>query len=849
MPCSCKLDFARSFLLAAMLLTLASCGGGSGGGQASTIVNDNDVPSAKSSSPWKLDQSSGLLKLHSPGHNADQSFGQAVAVGDFNNDGKPDLAVGAPLADSGTTITNAANTGGVYLYYSVHKKAGISGIADVFLNSQTDLNSQYGAAVLAQDVNNDGIDDLLVGAPYDDRLGATTGGVYFYYGSKNGLSQTPDVVLDHPLLQLNASFGSSLHRIDLDGDFRPELLVGADRDDTTGTDRGAIWIFQGQPDFSYSTAAAVRLSDNGAGSTSTANSDFCGAGIWVHDFNGDTFKDIYMGCPRDDSAGADRGAFRIFLGTGISGSWVNSTTTADLEFSNPSATKNSDYFGQTLHMQDINNDGNEDLLVGSYAADVFGTDSGGVYVYNNFNSASSDLDARFGPPYFYIAVQQQFAHGITGGDVNRDGKQDLIFGSSRGQQVPFGFFSGRVDFLYGSSTGINLAQTDKTIRYDYHLSPTVQRNASASNFGSSLCQMDFNGDGLQDVVVGAIHDDTRYIDAGAVSIYYGRANGKILGNPDVRLLPEGDLNAVPEYGSACLGMDINADGFEDLLVGAWQNDDAAANSGSVWVYLGSARGVALHTSFNFSGPGTANYGFGKSLARGDIDNDGFDDLIVGASLADVGGTDRGALYVFRSDSVTGVIDTVTYTRLQHTAGGTDNLGTSVLSFDYDGDGDQDLLAGAPEDNDNGNDEGRVYVWINGTNGSSEGVDTLLDATHDFTIDEPAGTNNVYFGSALASSTYSNHDFPDLFVGAERYDSIGRDVGAVYIYEGSASGFLPVPTAVLGLDSPALDADEQLGSAIMVTDFNTDGIEDLIIGASADDTPGTNAGSVYIKLYK
>ena len=59
-------------------------------------------------------------------------------------------------------------------------------------------------------------------------------GFTFTTDRKMDYHKPPDVVLDHPLLQLNASFGSSLHRIDLDGDFRPELLVGADRDDTTG---------------------------------------------------------------------------------------------------------------------------------------------------------------------------------------------------------------------------------------------------------------------------------------------------------------------------------------------------------------------------------------------------------------------------------------------------------------------------------------------------------------------------------------------------------------------------------------------------------------------------------------
>ena len=154
-----------------------------------------------------------------------------------------------------------------------------------------------------------------------------------------------------------------------------------------------------------------------------------------------------------------------------------------------------------------------------------------------------------------------------------------------------------------------------------------------------------------------------------------------------------------------------------------------------------------------------------------------------------------------------------------------------------------------EDNDKGNDERRVYVWINGTNETNERANTLLESIHDFTIDEPSETNNVYFDSALAKSIYTNTSFQDLLIGAERYDALGTDAGIVYVYEGSATGFLPIPATVCGLDHPAIDAAEQLGSAITVLDFNDAGVEDLIIGASADDALGTDASSVYFKLYK
>ena len=73
-------------------------------------------------------------------------------------------------------------------------------------------------------------------------------------------------------------------------------------------------------------------------------------------------------------------------------------------------------------------------------------------------------------------------------------------------------------------------------------------------------------------------------------------------------------------------------------------------------------------------------------------------------------------------------------------------------------------------------------------------------------------------------------------------------GLVYIHEGTATGYAPTPSPISGFDNPAIDAAEYLSSAIMVLDINADGIEDLNIGASADDTPGIDAGSVYFKLY-
>lgn len=108
--------------------------------------------------------------------------------------------------------------------------------------------------------------------------------------------------------------------------------------------------------------------------------------------------------------------------------------------------------------------------------------------------------------------------------------------------------------------------------------------------------------------------------------------------------------------------------------------------------------------------------------------------------------------------------------------------------------------------------------------------------------------------AVAVGDFNNDGEPDLFVGAPLSDNgttttNPANTGLVYIHEGTAMGYAPTQAPVSGLDNPAIDAAEQPGSAIMVLDINADGIEDLFIGASADDTPGIGAGSVYFKLYK
>jgi len=812
------------FILLLALFTLYSCGK-----NTSSILNS--ATPAVTSNNFLVDFSSGLGKLTSPGNVSAHYFGWTVAVGDFNGDGDKDLAVGAPLSDIGTT-----NSGAVYIYYSINDYTS-TGVADVFIQPGNNNNNEFGSGLFAADLNGDGADELIVGAPTEDRIGTNSGSVYIFNGSTSGINQSPSQIIDHPTFLANGGFGSAIHLADLDGDGYKELLVGARFHDTaTDANVGGAWILTGRSTgaFDGSTATLITLS-NALGDAT----DYCGSALFTHDYSNDGKLDIYIGCPNDDTAAADSGAIRIWNGTGVQGTWVTSSTVPDTTISNPSALA-THYFGQSIVVFDYNNDGLDDLLVGAPLSDYAATNSGGIFIFEDIKSSTNSDGIQTTPSSEVTA--SYFANGMAVSDINNDGEVDLIIGSPLAS--PLGTANGRVEIFKGESVGaINFSANDIEITYEYHISPTYRINSSGDYFGSALCKIDYNGDGLKDLIVGAYQSEEKSLNDGSVYVYYARSSGKIFNIPDVRIRTNGAYNSTKGFGKSCLALDINRDGYDDLLIGAINDDSATTNAGAVYVYYGNSNGVSPSSSGIFFGPVIANYGFGSALAAGDLNNDGFNDLVVGAYLADAGGVNSGSLYVFESNNTTGIIDLNNYTTFQHTGPvAADYLGYAAITYDVDGDGDQDLLGGAYGDDTNASANGIVYIWTNpGT------VNTLLDTTHDTTIGEPGSTVNVGFGSGLAKGKYLNSTYEDLLIGAMLDDSGGTDGGIVYIHEGEVGGYNSTPELILSLDPSTNDSYEWLGASMLIFDFNQDGVNDIIIGAPTDDESGIDAGSVYIKV--
>jgi hypothetical protein len=372
---------------------------------------------------------------------------------------------------------------------------------------------------------------------------------------------------------------------------------------------------------------------------------------------------------------------------------------------------------------------------------------------------------------------------------------------------------------------------------------------------------DFNGDGFEDLAVGADQEDIGSTQtAGAVNVIYGSGDGlTAAGN---RFFHQGNLSGSPaeesdQFGSALAAGDFDGDGFADLAVGAPFEDIGAINAaGAVNVIYGSGGGLTtsgnqFFQQGNLSGsPAEDGDNFGYALAAGDFNGDGRDDLTAGARGEDIGSIDRAGAANVIYGSAAGL--TTTGNRLFHQgnlsgspAEDQDNFGRALAAGDFDGDGQDDLAVGAAfEDIGSINSAGGVNA-IYGSGGGLTTSGNRFFSQNDLS-GSPAEADDV-FGFALAAGDFNGDGRDDLAVGAALED-IGsiEQAGAANVIYGSGGGLTTSGNQLFhqGLlsGSPAEEFD-QFGFALDTGDFNGDGLSDLGVGAPREDIGETNAAGL------
>ncbi len=786
---------------------------------------------------------------------SNSKFGNSVAsAGDVNGDGYSDIIVGAPDYDNGQTQEGAA-----FIFYG--SASGVSSTPTITLEiNQT--NARFGFSVAtAGDVNGDGYSDVIISALNYTNGESNEGAAFIYHGSSSGISTTIATTLESNIA--DAQWGRSVATAgDVNNDGYSDVILGSSDYDNGSTNEGRFFVFHG-------SASGVSTT---ASTSAESNQDFAEMGYSVAsagDINGDGYSDIIVGAPGYNNGEFLEGVALIYLG---SASGINLASLVLLD-----ANQSTALFGRSVASAgDVNGDGYSDVIIGAFNYDNGQNNEGAVFVYHG---SASGINTAVASVLETNQAEASFGFSVAcAGDVNGDGYSDVIVGADN-------YDNGQANegsaFIYqGSSSGIvstaistfesnqananigrsvacagdvngdgfsdiitsayNYTNTESNegVAFVYHGSAfsvnnseniALEPNQSNANLGWSVSTAeDINGDGFSDVVVGVPNYDNGQSDEGAVFVYYGSLTG-INTSADI-ILESNQIEANFGYSVANAG-DINGDGYSDILVGAPNYDNGESFEGATFLFLGSASGINTTPDLIIeSNQENANLGWSVANA-GDINGDGYSDILVGAPKFSNGELDEGAVFVYHG-SASGL---VLYDTLESN---TVNafLGWSVSSAgDINGDGYSDIIAGAYGYTDGEANEGAAFIYRGDKNGIGTNPDQIIESNQ-------AG---AYAGWSVSSAGNVNGDvYADVLIGARFYDNGENNEGAVFVHHGSFYGVSTTANSLL--ESNQIDAN--MGSSVAsVGDVNGDGYSDIITGATSYTNGQSFEGASFLYL--
>jgi len=549
--------------------------------------------------------------------------------------------------------------------------------------------------------------------------------------------------------------GSVSNAGDVNGDGIDDLIVGAFRGDpnpdggiNTSYNAGESYVIFGS---TGPAGASFNLSDldgsngfviNGIDDSDRAGIEVNGAG----DINGDGFDDLVIGADYADPNGNNNaGESYVVFGSASNGAALN---LADLDGSNGfvvNGINNGDRLGRSFTgAGDVNGDGLDDVVIGAFYADGNGSSFAGesyVIFGATSNSAVLDLTNLNGTNGFTINGVANFStlgRSVSiAGDINGDGLDDIILGANYAFGLSGAPRSGEAYVIFGATT--NAATLDLSNLNGTNGFIIGSRTDPAARLGTSVSRVgDINGDGFDDVIISAIRATTgSSANAGKSYVVFGSANsfGVTLDLSTLNGTNGFVINGIDSddfSGNSVSGTgDINGDGLDDLIIGAFLGDpNGSSNAGESYVIFGSTDGfdATLDLSdldglngFVLNGIDSDDRAGSSVSGAGDINGDGINDVIIGASRGDPNGSfNAGEAYVVFGQSVSS----------DPTDGDDDLSGSS-------GDDAIELLGG---DDAYSGGEGNDSVR------GGEGNDTIFGDAGDDTLKGNAGNDELFGGA-------------------------------------------------------------------------------------------------------
>lgn len=436
---------------------------------------------------------------------------------------------------------------------------------------------------------------------------------------------------------------------DVNNDSYDDFLIGVPYNDARGVDAGKAFLFLGNDsgwsrDYSLSEAAASLAGENAG---DNAGYSVAGAG----DVNNDGYDDILIGAHFFDASSDDDDTGKAYLIFGKESGWAMNTLLSDADASFIGESEEDEFGHCVTGIGDINNDTFDDFAISALYSSEGGLFAGKTYIYfGNTTDKWSKNMASVSVELTFIGESDWDESGISvagAGDVNDDGYDDFLIGAHISNDG--GSKSGKSYLILGNTRENFGFLTNLSKANASYIGEAAYDQSGWSVAGAG----DVNDDGYDDFLISAHLNDQAGVEAGKSYLIFGNSTTNLKLNTN---LSHANASFIGEAAGDYAGLqvagagDVNNDSYDDFLIGTPWNDEGGNNIGQTYLILGRAsnweKNISLiNANASFNGEESVDYSGWAVAAAGDINNDTYDDILIGAILNDQGGTDAGKTYL------------------------------------------------------------------------------------------------------------------------------------------------------------------------------------------------------------